>query len=147
MKAWIQRVTEASVWVEGEEIAQIGRGYVLLLGVRQSDCEEGARKLARRVSGLRLFEDEKGLTNLSLDDVEGEILVISQFTLYADLAHGRRPSFGAAARGEMAYGLYELFVKELKGMMGEGRVQTGKFGAHMQVKLVNDGPFSVEVLG
>ncbi len=145
MKAWIQRVREAAVAIAGAETARIGRGYLILLGVTHSDDAAAADKLAARVPELRLFPDDAGLTNLSLLDVGGEALVVSQFTLYADTSHGRRPSLINAARPEQAEPLYERFVAGLRATLGEARVATGTFGADMQVSLVNDGPFSVEV--
>ncbi|MBP5233743.1 MAG: D-tyrosyl-tRNA(Tyr) deacylase [Planctomycetes bacterium] len=145
MKAWIQRVREAAVAIAGAETARIGRGYLILLGVTHSDDAAAADKLAARVPELRLFPDDAGLTNLSLLDVGGEALVVSQFTLYADTSHGRRPSLINAARPEQAEPLYERFVAGLRAALGEARVATGTFGADMQVSLVNDGPFSVEV--
>ena len=145
MKAWIQRVTSASVEIAGERVAEIGRGYLLLFGVAPDDTPERVRRLARRVEELRLFEDEAGKTNRSIVDVNGSIIVVSQFTLYADTAHGRRPGFSGAARPEIAEPLYELFVADLRARLGAARVGTGRFGADMKVALVNDGPFSVEL--
>ena len=146
MKAWIQRVSSAAVSVDGVELAKIGRGYLVLLGVTHSDTESAADKMAARIPVLRLFEDEKGMINRSLEDVGGSVIVVSQFTLYADTAHGRRPGFSGAARPELAEPLYERVVAKLRESLGEERVGTGKFGAHMMVSLVNDGPFSVELL-
>lgn len=145
MKAWIQRVTEASVDVGGERIAEIGKGYLVLFAVTHTDTETMARKLARRVVALRIFEDDAGKTNRSLMDVGGSVLAVSQFTLYADTAHGHRPGFSAAARPETAEPLYDAFVEELRLTLGSDRVGTGRFGAEMKVRLVNDGPFSVEM--
>ena len=145
MKAWIQRVREAAVAIDGAETARIGRGYLILLGVTHTDDAAAADKLAARIPQLRLFPDDAGLTNLSLLDVGGAALVVSQFTLYADTSHGRRPSLINAARPEQAEPLYERFVAGLRAALGESRVCTGVFGADMQVSLVNDGPFSVEV--
>lgn len=145
MKAWIQRVTEASVSVDGEELSRIGRGYLVLLGVTHADGEAAADKIADRIPVLRLFEDDAGLINRSLEDVGGSVIVVSQFTLYADTAHGRRPGFSGAARPEQAEPLYERVVARLRARLGEGRVGTGRFGAYMKVSLVNDGPFSVEL--
>jgi D-tyrosyl-tRNA(Tyr) deacylase len=146
MKAWLQRVSEASVTVDGETISKIGKGILVLLGVSPEDTEETADKIAERIPTMRIFEDEKELINLSLEDVGGSIIVVSQFTLYADTAHGRRPGFSGAARPEKAMPLYERVVKKLRGRLGEERVGTGKFGANMKVALVNDGPFSLELL-
>ena len=146
MKAWIQRVSSAAVFVDGVEVAKIGRGYLVLLGVTHSDTESAADKMAARIPVLRLFEDEQGLINRSLEDIGGSVIVVSQFTLYADTAHGRRPGFSGAARPELAEPLYERVVAKLRESLGVERVGTGKFGAHMEVRLVNDGPFSVELL-
>lgn len=146
MKAWLQRVREASVAVDGRVVSSIGQGYLVLLGVTHTDTEAAADKLAERIPVLRLFEDEKGLINRSLEDVGGSVLVVSQFTLYADTAHGRRPGFSAAARPEIARPLYERVVDGLRTFLGAERVGTGVFGAQMDVRLLNDGPFSVELL-
>ena len=145
MKAWVQRVTEAAVDIGGERVAEIGKGYLILFGVTHGDTEAMADRLARRVVALRIFEDENGKTNRSIADVGGSIVVVSQFTLYADTKHGNRPGFSAAARPELANPLYELFVSKLRGAMGADLVGTGRFGAEMRVSLVNDGPFSVEL--
>lgn len=145
MKVWLQRVSEASVEVEGEVLSQIGLGYLILLGVGIGDTPRAAETLAARIAALRVFEDEAGKINKSIEDVQGEVLVISQFTLYADTAHGRRPGFSNAARPELAEPLYEHFVAKLREILGAERVGTGRFGAHMKVRLLNDGPFSVEL--
>ena len=146
MKVWIQRVTEASVTVDGKVIAEIGKGYLALFAVTHDDTAEKAARLAGRVAKLRIFEDESGRTNHSIDDVAGSVIVVSQFTLYADTRHGHRPGFSAAAKPELAIPLYERFVSDLKALLGDSRVQTGRFGADMKVKLLNDGPFSVELV-
>ena len=146
MKAWIQRVLEASVEIGGERVAEIGNGYLVLLGVTHSDTEKSADEMAERICTLRLFEDGEGKTNLSLVDVGGSVIVVSQFTLYADTSHGRRPGFSHAARPELAKPLYERVVANLRAAIGEDRVGTGRFGAEMKVRLLNDGPFSVELL-
>ena len=145
MKAWIQRVARASVTIAGERVAEIGRGYLVLLGVTHSDTEAEADKIASRLPVLRLFTDANDQMNLSLEDVGGSIIVVSQFTLYADTAHGRRPGFSNAARPEQAEPLYERVVEQLRARLGADRVGTGVFGADMQVELVNDGPVSVEL--
>ncbi len=145
MKVWLQRVTEASVEVDGEILSRIGLGYLVLLGVGLGDTPSAADTLAARVAALRVFEDENGKINKSIQDVNGEVLVISQFTLYADTAHGRRPGFSNAARPELAEPLYERFVAKLRELLGASRVGTGRFGAHMKVRLLNDGPFSLEL--
>lgn len=146
MKAWLQRVREASVTVDGRVVSSIGQGYLVLLGVTHTDTVAAADKLAERIPVLRLFEDEKGLINRSLEDVGGSVIVVSQFTLYADTAHGRRPGFSAAARPEIARPLYERVVDGLRTRLGAERIGTGVFGAQMDVRLLNDGPFSVELL-
>ena len=145
MKAWIQRVARASVTIAGERVAEIGRGYLVLLGVTHSDTEAEADKIASRLPVLRLFTDANDQMNLSLEDVGGSIIVVSQFTLYADTAHGRRPGFSNAARPEHAEPLYERVVAQLRARLGADRVGTGRFGAHMQVEILNDGPVSVEL--
>ena len=146
MKAWIQRVTEASVEIAGERVAEIGQGYLVLLGVTHSDTEKSADEMAERICTLRIFEDEAGKTNRSLVDVGGSVIVVSQFTLYADTSHGRRPGFSNAARPELAEPLYERVVADLRAKLGAARVGTGRFGAEMKVRLLNDGPFSVELV-
>ena len=146
MKAWIQRVARASVTIDGECVSRIDRGYLVLLGVTQTDTDAEADRIAERIPVLRLFTYERGLMNLSLEDVGGSVIVVSQFTLYADTAHGRRPGFSNAARPEQANPLYERVVAKLRERLGAKRVGTGRFGADMAVELVNDGPVSVEVL-
>lgn len=146
MKAWIQRVTEASVEIDGERVAEIGEGYLVLLGVTHDDDEAKADLIASRIVSLRIFEDENGKINRSIEDVGGSVIVVSQFTLYADTAHGRRPGFSAAARPEKAEPLYEKVVAALRSKLGDDRVGTGRFAAEMKVRLLNNGPFSVELL-
>ena len=146
MKAWIQRVTEASVEIAGEMVSQIGQGYLVLLGVTHSDTEKTADEIADRICKLRIFEEENGKTNRSVVDVGGSVIVVSQFTLYADTSHGRRPGFSHAARPEIAEPLYERVVAKIREVLGEDRVGTGRFGAEMKVRLLNDGPFSVELV-
>ena len=146
MKAWIQRVREASVTIEGEKVAEIGLGYLVLLGAGVGDTEKASDEIADRIVKLRIFEDENEKINKSIEDVHGSVIVVSQFTLYADTAHGRRPGFSNAARPEVAIPLYERVVAKLREALGPERVGTGRFGASMQVKLLNDGPFSVELL-
>lgn len=145
MKAWVQRVNEASVTIDGACVASIGRGYLVLFGVTHGDTEAMVDHLAQRLVKLRIFEDEQGKTNRSIEDVGGSVLVVSQFTLYADTRHGHRPGFSAAAKPDLAVPLYERFVARLKELLGETRVGTGRFGAYMKVALENDGPFSVEL--
>ena len=146
MKAWVQRVSEASVTIEGEKVAEIGLGYLVLLGVGVNDTEKAADEIADRIVKLRIFRDENDKINRSLEDVHGSVIVVSQFTLYADTAHGRRPGFSNAARPELAIPLYERVVARLRAALGPERVGTGRFGADMKVRLLNDGPFSVELL-
>lgn len=145
MKAWIQRVTEASVTIDGGRVAEIGRGYLVLFGVTHGDTEAMAEHLAERTVKLRIFEDENGKTNRSIVDVGGSVIVVSQFTLYADTRHGNRPGFSDAARPELAVPVYERYVAALRARLGADRVGTGRFGADMKVALLNDGPFSVEL--
>ena len=146
MKAWLQRVSEASVEIDGGRVAEIGRGLLVLLGVTHGDTEAAADKIAERIAVLRMFEDGDGATNLSLEDIGGSVIVVSQFTLYADTSRGRRPGFSNAARPELAEPLYERVVARLRERLGAGRVGTGRFGADMKVRLLNDGPFSLELL-
>lgn len=146
MKAWVQRVTEASVTIDGERVAEIGLGYLVLLGVTHTDTERSADLLAERICNLRIFTDENEKINRSLIDVNGSVIVVSQFTLYADTAHGRRPGFSDAAKPDSAKPLYERVVASLRQRLGVERVGTGRFGADMKVRLLNDGPFSVELL-
>ena len=146
MKAWIQRVSEASVTVGEECISSIGRGFLVLLGVANGDTGREADDIAERIATLRIFEDAAGKSNLSLEDVGGSVIVVSQFTLYADTAHGRRPGYSRAAPRSVAEPLYERVVAKLRARLGEARVGTGRFGAEMAVRLLNDGPFSVELV-
>lgn len=142
MKAVIQRVKYANVKIVGEIAGECGKGFMILLGVHSSDTKEDAEKLIKKVPVLRIFEDENGKMNKSLLDVDGEALVVSQFTLIADCSHGRRPSFTNSAPAQQANELYEYFV-ELFRQSGIRSVQTGVFGADMQVELVNDGPVTI----
>lgn len=141
MRLVIQRVKNASVTVDNEVTGKIGKGYLVLVGVSDSDTESIADKLIRKMIGLRIFEDENGKTNLSLADVGGSLLLVSQFTLYANCRKGNRPSFIEAGSPEKAEALYEYMIRECKKSVPE--VQTGIFGADMEVSLVNDGPFTV----
>lgn len=141
MRALLQRVSKASVTIEGKVISQIGKGLVVLLGIGHGDAAEQAAFLAEKIANLRIFEDEQGKTNLSILDVKGEAIVVSQFTLYADARKGRRPSFTDAALPEVAEPLVDRFVELLR---GHGvPTQTGQFGAHMQVEIHNDGPVTI----
>lgn len=138
MKAVIQRVRSAQVCVDGERVGACGKGLMVLLGVAADDTEEDARLLAAKMVKMRIFTDENGKMNRSIADVRGEMLVVSQFTLLADTSHGNRPSFLGAGSPEHANNLYEVFVSLVK---NEGiPVQTGRFGADMEVSLINDGP-------
>lgn len=142
MKAVIQRVKYANVKIVGEIAGECGKGFMILLGVHSSDTKEDAEKLMKKVPVLRIFEDDNGKMNKSLLDVDGEALVVSQFTLIADCSHGRRPSFTDSAPAQQANELYEYFVELLR-QSGVRSVQTGVFGADMQVELVNDGPVTI----
>lgn len=143
MKALIQRVSEAKVLVEGRVVGQIGQGLLVLLGVEKDDSEDSAIKLAKRVLGYRVFSDEHDKMNLDVQDIEGDLLVVSQFTLAADTRKGRRPSFSSAATPAKAAALYQLFCTEAANL--GVNVQTGEFGADMQVHLINDGPVTFEL--
>jgi len=143
VKALVQRVDHASVLVDGEVIGQIGEGLLALVGAGRSDTDADAVALARKVVGLRIFPDEDGRFNRSLIDVGGAVLVVSQFTLYADVRRGRRPSFTEAARPEQAEQLVDEFVEAVEALGVE--VETGRFGAMMEVELRNNGPFTLMV--
>lgn len=142
MKAVIQRVKYATVKVDNKIIGECKHGFMILLGVIDGDTENDADKLIKKIPVLRIFEDENGKMNKSLLDIDGEILVVSQFTLAADCSHGRRPSFTASAPPDIANELYEYLVGELK-TAGVKSVQTGEFGADMAVELLNDGPVTI----
>ncbi len=142
MRVVLQRVSQASVSVSGEQVGEIGGGLVLLVGLTDGDDEDTLRWMADKVLGLRVFSDEGGKMNLSLEEVEGDILVISQFTLYGDTRKGRRPSFVHAAPPEVAIPLYERFLGLLRAA-APGRVESGEFGAMMDVALVNAGPVTL----
>ena len=141
MRFVIQRVTRASVTIDNEVTGQIGKGFLVLVGVENSDNEQIADKMVKKLCGLRIFEDGNGKTNLDISAVEGSLLVVSQFTLYADCHHGNRPSFINAGRPELAEPLYEHITKECRKYVPN--VQTGRFGADMKVELINDGPFTI----
>lgn len=141
MRFVIQRVTQSSVSVDGTVIGKIGKGLLVFIGVAEEDTEETADKLVRKLTGLRVFEDENGKTNLSLADVKGELLLISQFTLYANCKKGNRPSFTEAGSPQKANALYEYIIAKCRENVPI--VETGSFGAEMKVSLVNDGPFTV----
>ncbi|MBV8709756.1 MAG: D-tyrosyl-tRNA(Tyr) deacylase [Acidobacteriaceae bacterium] len=141
MRALVQRVSRASVSVDAKTVGEIRRGLLVFLGIREGDAEDNAAKLAKKVINLRIFPDGNGKMNLSLRDVCGELLVVSQFTLYGDTTGGNRPSYSAAAKPETAKLLYELFVQFCKDQ--QVTVATGVFQAHMEVALVNDGPITL----
>ena len=141
MKVVIQRVERASVTIDGQVHGAIDRGYLVLLGVGHEDDEKTADRIVKKMINLRIFADENGKTNLSLKDVGGSLLVVSQFTLYADCSHGNRPGFTNAAKPDHANALYEYFVDKCREQVEH--VETGSFGADMKVELVNDGPFTI----
>ncbi len=141
MRALIQRVTSANVSINGQVVGECGKGYLILLGVGDGDGQAQIERLWSKIFKLRIFEDEDGKTNLSLADIGGEVLVVSQFTLYASCKKGNRPSFTQAGAPQAAEELYEAFVARAKADVAH--VQTGRFGAMMQVSLVNDGPFTI----
>jgi D-aminoacyl-tRNA deacylase len=141
MRVLVQRVAEAAVSIDGQTVGAIGRGFLCLVGVTHTDTEQAATRLAAKTARLRVFEDASGLMNLALPDVGGEVLAVSQFTLYADARRGNRPSFTDAAGPELGERLYEAFVADLRA--AGLTVQTGVFGARMQVRLVNDGPVTI----
>lgn len=144
MRAVIQRVSEASVVVEDEKVANIQQGLLVLLGVEIEDTKEDADWLANKISALRIFSDSEGKMNNSILDVDGDIIVVSQFTLHAKTKKGNRPSYIKSARPEQAIPLYGQFKKELSEVIGK-QVQSGVFGADMQVSLVNDGPVTINI--
>ncbi len=141
MKFVIQRVTEASVTVDNEVVGKIDKGFLVLIGVSNEDTKEIADKMVKKLCGLRIFDDENGKTNLGLSDVEGQLLLISQFTLYADCKKGNRPSFINAGGPDMANDMYEYIIAECKKLVPV--VERGIFGADMKVSLLNDGPFTI----
>ena len=146
MRALAQRVTEGSVLlVEQKYYSEIKKGMVILLGVKEGDTEEDLNFVADKCSNLRIFEDENEKMNLSLKDINGEVLVISQFTLYGDARRGNRPSFTDAARPEVAEAMYEKFIARMKNNLGIDKVKSGVFGAMMMVKIFNDGPVTILV--
>jgi D-tyrosyl-tRNA(Tyr) deacylase len=141
MKMLIQRVSDAAVYVEGSEISRIGKGFLVFLGVGKGDTKEQADKLVKKMTGLRIFPDSEDKINLALKDVQGEVLIVSQFTLYADTKKGFRPSFTDASLPEEAQHLYHYVVDETRKLLPV--VKTGSFGAHMEITLTNDGPFTI----
>ncbi len=146
MRALVQRVSEGGVEIISENYsAYIGKGMVILLGVKEGDSERDVEFVADKCCNLRIFEDEHGKMNLSLKDIGGEALVISQFTLYGNTRKGNRPSFTDAAKPDEANRLYELFIERVKSNLGKGKVKSGIFGAMMSVKIINDGPVTLIV--
>ncbi len=141
MRAVVQRVSRCKVSVEGRTVGEIGAGMLVLLGVGKADNETAAVYMAEKIAGLRIFEDDEGKMNLSIVDKAGQVLVVSQFTLYGDVRRGKRPSFDAAARPEEARRLYEYFVSKIRA--AGLRCETGEFQAMMEVELVNDGPVTI----
>ena len=142
MRAVIQRVSEASVAINGENRSRISTGFLILLGIEMEDTEEDIVWLSKKIANLRVFSDDNGAMNRSIQDIDGELLVVSQFTLHASTKKGNRPSFIRAARPEHAIPLYEKFIKQLEEQCGRP-VQTGSFGAMMEVRLINDGPVTI----
>lgn len=140
MKFVIQRVTEASVTIDQNVVGKIGKGFLTLIGISDTDTREIADKMIKKMLGLRIFDDANGRTNLSLDSVQGELLLVSQFTLYADCRKGNRPSFIRAGALDMAEKMYEYIVEKCRQSY---HVETGAFGADMKIQLLNDGPFTV----
>lgn len=141
MRFVVQRVKNANVKVDGKIVGQINKGYMVLIGVKQDDTKEKADYLVKKLINLRVFEDENGKMNLSLNDVHGELLLISQFTLYGDCSNGNRPSFTEAAKPDKANELYEYIIEKCKEKIN--KVDTGMFGADMKVELLNDGPVTI----
>lgn len=141
MRFVVQRVTHASVTVDSQVIGKIGNGFMVLIGVADTDTREIADKMVKKLLGLRIFEDQNGKTNLDIHTVEGELLLISQFTLYANCRHGNRPSFIEAGKPDMANEMYEYIIAKCKEQIPV--VEKGEFGADMKVELLNDGPFTI----
>lgn len=144
MRAVIQRVSHASCTIEGELKSKIQKGYLVLLGIEDADTDEDVVWLSGKIARMRVFEDENQMMNLSLDDVQGDILLISQFTLFASTKKGNRPSFIRAARPDKAIPMYESFIKQLQSEI-QGKVVTGEFGADMKIELLNDGPVTIVI--
>lgn len=142
MKVVLQRVLKASVAIENEKVAEISKGLLVLLGVVEDDNDEDITWLSNKIANLRVFGDEEGIMNKSLLDVKGDVIVVSQFTLHAATKKGNRPSYIKAAKPDIAIPLYEAFVKQVETNLGK-RIQTGQFGADMQVELINDGPVTI----
>lgn len=142
MKAVIQRVSKANVTIEGKRVASIASGVLVLLGIIEEDTQEDINWLSNKITNLRIFEDENKVMNKSVIEVDGEVIVVSQFTLHASTKKGNRPSYIKAAKPEVAIPIYEAFLRQLELDLGK-KVQTGKFGADMKVELINDGPVTI----
>lgn len=142
MRVVIQKVTQASVSIENQIVASINKGLLVLVGIEDGDTNEDIAWLSSKIVNLRVFDDDKGVMNLSVKEVEGEVLIVSQFTLHASTKKGNRPSYIKAARPEVAIPIYEAFIKQVESLLGK-RVPTGQFGAMMQVSLCNDGPVTI----
>jgi len=142
MRAVVQRVSEASVTIEGDKVAAIKIGLLILLGIEDADTQDDINWLAAKIAKLRIFGDEEGLMNRSVEDINGDIIIVSQFTLFAATKKGNRPSYIRAARPEIAIPLYESFIEQMETEIGK-KVQTGVFGADMKVELLNDGPVTI----
>ena len=142
MRAVIQRVSSCSLSIEGMEYSRIDQGLLILLGVEEADINEDVEWLSNKITGLRVFDDDKGVMNLDIRDVDGGVMVVSQFTLHASTRKGNRPSYIKAARPETAIPVYESFIQSLELKLGR-RIATGQFGAHMEIALVNDGPVTI----
>ena len=142
MRVVIQKVTQASVSIENQTVASIDKGLLVLVGIEDGDTNEDIAWLSSKIVNLRVFDDDNGVMNLSVKDVEGEVLIVSQFTLHASTKKGNRPSYIKAARPEVAIPIYEAFIKQIESLLGK-RVPTGQFGAMMQVSLCNDGPVTI----
>lgn len=142
MKAVLQRVTQAAVVVEEQQVAAIGQGILILLGIEEADTQDDVEWLAAKIINLRIFNDSNGVMNLSVKDVDGEVIAVSQFTLHASTKKGNRPSYIKAAKPEIAIPLYENFIETFEKLLGK-KIQTGRFGADMKVSLLNDGPVTI----
>ena len=142
MKAVIQRVLQASVTIESKIVAEIQKGLLILIGIEDSDCQEDLMRLTSKIANLRIFADENDVMNLSLKDINGDAIVVSQFTLHALTKKGNRPSYIKAAKPEIAIPLYENFISQMELELGK-KIQTGQFGADMKVALINDGPVTI----
>jgi D-tyrosyl-tRNA(Tyr) deacylase len=144
MKAVIQRVSKASVEIDNNTVAQINQGFLILIGIEDADNEEDSSWLTTKIANLRIFADANGVMNLSIKDIQGEIIVVSQFTLHASTKKGNRPSYIKASKPEIAIPLYENFIHQMETELGK-KIQTGQFGANMKVALINDGPVTIVI--